>query len=71
MRIFVQSKPQFSLQKVMEIVGVNGLSEWILEKDERGINAVEANFATIGNCQKHHKAGMFRVKVSVVLLVDI
>lgn len=65
MRIFVQLKPRLSFQKVTEIVGVKGLSEWILEKDERAINAGEANFATIGNCQKYHKAGVLRLKVSV------
>jgi hypothetical protein len=72
MRIFVQTKKdkRISIQKVIDIVGVKGLSEWHLDKDsiDKPINAVEANFATIGNCQKHHKAGVLRIKVSVTLI---
>jgi len=73
MRIFVQTKPRLSIQKISEIVGIRGLTEWILDKDtvDRAINAVEANFATIGNCQKHHRAGVLRLKVSLYFLFMI
>ena len=67
MRIFVQTKPRLSLQKIMEIIGVRGLTEWILDKDsvDRAINAIERNFATTGNCQKHHRARVLPLKVSL------